>query len=271
VERPWLRQRTWRRSTTDLSAEARLRGTRGEARRRGRSSGVTTVITKALRAGTSICESALRASRSPSASSSVGASAAPIRHRFAGICVNTIDDEADAPRDDGSSELRHCAQRPVQKKNAPAAVSDNAEALEQPQRKQRVHDQAPANESRLNRPASRHTIPRDRPSGAAGLVSSTCASEVADTGPTPRRRPRRRARTSPAKPRASTRRRARQAIPAPPRRARRWRRNSEPAKLYGRTPTCAHPPAPPRRAACGRAAGNAHVAAARVSVPTNAR
>jgi len=73
-----------------LSAEARLRGTAVKLAAAGRSSGVTTVITKALRAGTSICESALRASRRPSASSSVGASAAPIRHRFAGICVNTI-------------------------------------------------------------------------------------------------------------------------------------------------------------------------------------
>src|SRR5262249_23530403 len=56
----------------------------------GRSAGVTTDITKALRAGTSICESALLRSRRPSAAGSDGASAAPIRHRLDGMCVNTI-------------------------------------------------------------------------------------------------------------------------------------------------------------------------------------
>src|SRR3954466_3342470 len=73
-----------------LTAAARLRGTEVKLAAAGRSAGVTTDITKALRAGTSIWESALLTRSSVRASGSDGASAAPIRHKLDGMCVNTI-------------------------------------------------------------------------------------------------------------------------------------------------------------------------------------
>ena len=52
-----------------LIAEARLRGTAVKLAAAARSTGVTTVMTKALRVGTSICESSARTNSNPTASS----------------------------------------------------------------------------------------------------------------------------------------------------------------------------------------------------------
>src|SRR6267378_7396540 len=73
-----------------LMAAARLRGTAVKLAAAGRSAGVTTDITNAPRAGTSICDSRLLASRQPSATSRLVASAAPMRKRLDGMCVNTM-------------------------------------------------------------------------------------------------------------------------------------------------------------------------------------
>src|SRR5262245_39136509 len=107
------------------TAAARARGTAVKLAAAGRSAGVTTDLTNALRAGTSICDRALLTSRRPSAIGSDGASAAPIRHRLDGMCVNTI--VLMSPMRLASGAARSCevaARRPVQKKNAPAAVND---------------------------------------------------------------------------------------------------------------------------------------------------
>src|SRR5262245_63132009 len=106
-----------------LAADARLRGTAVKLAAAGRSAGVTTDITKALRAGTSICERALRTSSSASTGASDGAKAAAIRHRLDGIWVKTI--VLTRPIRLASGAARSCeiaASRPVQKKKAPAAV-----------------------------------------------------------------------------------------------------------------------------------------------------
>ena len=71
-------------------ADARLRGTAVKLAAAARSGGVTEAITNAERAGTSICDSALRASRQVSASGRLGTSAAATRNRLAGIWVNPL-------------------------------------------------------------------------------------------------------------------------------------------------------------------------------------
>jgi len=53
----------------------------------GRSAGVTTAITYDVRAGTSICDSADRSNRHPTASHTVGMNAVAISNAFAGRCV----------------------------------------------------------------------------------------------------------------------------------------------------------------------------------------
>ena len=159
-----------------LSAEARLRGTAVKLAAAGRSAGVTTDITKALRAGTSIWDSALRVSSSARASSSVGANAAPTRHRFAGICVNTIVLTRPIRRaSTGAASCDAALKSPVQKKKAPAAASDMPKRSKSQSASSELTTRPPANESRLNRPASRQTMPRDGPNGAPGFVCSACA------------------------------------------------------------------------------------------------
>ena len=112
-----------------LSAEARLRGTAVKLAAAGRSSGVTTDMTYALRAGTSICESALRTKRSASATGKVGANAAAMRHRFAGRWVKTM--VLIRPMRCASGAAASCdiaVSSPAQKKKAPAAVSETRSA-----------------------------------------------------------------------------------------------------------------------------------------------
>lgn len=75
---------------TGLAAEAMLRGTAVKLATAARSGGVTTGMTKALRAGASIDDRSKRTIRSPNASPTKRANAAAIRHRLAGMWVNTI-------------------------------------------------------------------------------------------------------------------------------------------------------------------------------------
>src|SRR5262245_27917866 len=72
-----------------LSDAAKLRGTAVTLAAAGRSSGVTTAITYELRVGTSICESALRKSRSAIANGNVGMKGVSIKKIFEGRWVNT--------------------------------------------------------------------------------------------------------------------------------------------------------------------------------------
>src|SRR5437899_10463462 len=109
-----------------LTAAARLRGTEVKLAAAGRSAGVTTDITNAPRAGTSICDSRLRASRHASAMSRRVASAAPMRNRLDGMCVNTMVLTMPMRRARGAAASCEQAERsPVQKKNAPAAASES--------------------------------------------------------------------------------------------------------------------------------------------------
>ena len=55
-----------------------------------RSEGLTTAITYELRVGTSICESALRTSRSAMTQDKLGRKGIRIRSTLAGRCVNTM-------------------------------------------------------------------------------------------------------------------------------------------------------------------------------------
>src|SRR5512146_401345 len=104
-----------------LIAEARLRGTAVKLAAAGRSAGVTTDITYALRAGTSICESALRASRSARARCRLDANAAAMRQRLAGMCVNTmVLISPNRLATAGAASCEAALNSPVQKKNAPA-------------------------------------------------------------------------------------------------------------------------------------------------------
>src|SRR5438132_6008261 len=72
------------------AAQAKVFGTAVMLAAAGRSSGVTTAITYEARVGTSICDSALRASNRPMAMARSGAKGMRIRNRFDGRCVNTI-------------------------------------------------------------------------------------------------------------------------------------------------------------------------------------
>src|SRR4051812_18569214 len=107
-----------------LIAEARLRGTEVKLAAAGRSAGVTTLITNAPRAGTSICDSRLLASRHASTVSTLDASAAPMRNKLDGICVNTIVLTMPMRRASGpAASWEQADRRPVQKKKAPADAS----------------------------------------------------------------------------------------------------------------------------------------------------
>ena len=154
-------------------AEARLRGTAVKLAAAGRSAGVTTDMTKAERAGTSICDKALRASNSASASSRVGANAAPMRHRFAGMWVNTMVLMRPMRRATaGAASCEAAVKRPVQKKNAPAAVSDMPKRSNSHNARSAFTARPPAKESTLKSAASFQTMAREGPSGTAGLASS---------------------------------------------------------------------------------------------------
>jgi hypothetical protein len=72
------------------AAEARLRGTVVMLAAAGRSSGSTIAITYELRVGTSICDRKLRTRKSATTTAKLSTKGIAARHRFAGMCVNTI-------------------------------------------------------------------------------------------------------------------------------------------------------------------------------------
>src|SRR5215471_4328036 len=72
------------------AAQAKVFGTAVMLAAAGRSGGVTTAITYEVLVGTSICDSALRASSSAMAVARLGAKGIRINRTFDGRCVNTI-------------------------------------------------------------------------------------------------------------------------------------------------------------------------------------
>ena len=111
----------------------------------GRSAGVTTAITYDVRAGTSICDSADRASRQPTASGAVGMKAARISSPFAGqVGEHHRADEADARGDAHGDERRERRQHAGPEEHGPAHGERQAEAALQPQHEQRGDDEAAA-------------------------------------------------------------------------------------------------------------------------------
>src|SRR5215470_2757468 len=72
------------------AAHAKVFGTAVMLAAAGRSAGVTTAITYDARVGTSICDSALRASSRPIAVVKSGANGMRINRMFDGKCVKTI-------------------------------------------------------------------------------------------------------------------------------------------------------------------------------------
>src|SRR5215472_5462448 len=160
-----------------LMADARLRGTAVKLAAAGRSEGVTTDITKAPRAGTSICESKLRMQSSASTQYRFEVSAAPIRQRLDGICVNTIVFTIPmrfARRPAASCEL--AASNPVQKKNAAAADSDKPWRSNSHSTRSEFRTSPPAKASILKSTLRRQMIRRDGPSHVFGLFLSTGGS-----------------------------------------------------------------------------------------------
>src|SRR5437870_10559496 len=75
---------------SDPAAQAKVFGTAVTLAAAGRSSGATTAITYELRVGTSICDNALRASRSAIATGRFGANGTSASSTFDGRWVNTI-------------------------------------------------------------------------------------------------------------------------------------------------------------------------------------
>ena len=82
-------------------------------------------------------------------------------------------DEADAARERRGGELRHRAQQPGPEEERARRGERQVEALEEPQREERLMMKPPANESTLNRPASFHTVAREGPSGAGVIIVLT--------------------------------------------------------------------------------------------------
>ena len=133
-----------------------------------RSAGVTAAMTNAVRVGTSICDNALRANRSPSASGRVGANAARIRNTLAGMCVNTI--VLRRPiffATTGAASCENADSRPVTKKNWPASGSESPKRSKSQSASSEFTTRPPANASTLKSAASLNTTRRDVPSGFA--------------------------------------------------------------------------------------------------------
>ena len=140
----------------------------------GRSAGVTTAITYAVRVGTSICESALRMKSSASATGRLGAHAASTRQTFAGMWVKTIVLSRPMRRaTTGAASCEAALSNPAQKKNAPACASDRPKRSSSQSAISELTTRPPANASTLNKAARRTTMARDGPSGAGGDASAS--------------------------------------------------------------------------------------------------
>ena len=139
----------------------------------GRSSGVTTDITNAPRAGTSICDSAPLNNKKPNATGKLGAKAAAMTQRFAGIWVNTM--QLIKPMRLATAGAINCevaVAYPAQKKNAPAVESDMPKRSNSHNAISEFTIMPVPNESTEKSAASFHTVAFDGPRGAAGFCSS---------------------------------------------------------------------------------------------------
>src|SRR4029078_3134672 len=150
-------------------AEASVRGTLVTLAAAARSGGVTTLITNALRTGTSMLDTRLRAIRQPTASRALGANAAAISMIWPGRCVKTIVRSGPIRRSMRTATKPDAADRIcIADRTTPALPtvkwcrrnnhSTNNDCTANP----------PANESRLNNAASWETMRLDGPSGVAG-------------------------------------------------------------------------------------------------------
>src|SRR5437773_7671296 len=109
-----------------LTAEAKLRGTEVMLAAAARSTGTTTAITYELRVGTSICDRALRASKSAITDARLGANGTSKRRMLDGRCVNTIVLTSPirlAMR--VATRYENAENTPVQKKIVPATAVDS--------------------------------------------------------------------------------------------------------------------------------------------------
>lgn len=107
------------------AADAKLFGTSVKLAAAARSPGVTTDITNALRAGTSICESNERTISKASTTWRFGTKATTIKRTLAGMCVNTM--VLSSPMRLASRGAASCdmaEHSPDQKKNWPAEAID---------------------------------------------------------------------------------------------------------------------------------------------------
>ena len=164
------------------------------------------------------------------------------RHRFAGRCVNTIvltRPMRFAMRT--ATRYESALRMPVAKKSVPAARERQVEALVQPQREQRLHDEAAAEASRLKSAASVNTARRDgrERRDRLGVRDSSAARQARGRRAQPRRRAARRATNiaCSAGAHAATR-STRRAAPARRRPASRPRRPACRQARSARTPPC---------------------------------
>src|SRR5436309_15912885 len=134
-----------------LIADVRRRGPAVTLAAAGRSSGVTTAITYDVRVGTSICDSAARISSSVSTIVRFGATAATMRQRLDGICVNTIVFTRPKRLASHAATGKENAARVLdQKKNTLVAVSERSKRSKSHSAISDCTAKPPANESMLN-------------------------------------------------------------------------------------------------------------------------
>ncbi len=158
-----------------LAAAARLRGTAVKLAAAARSAGVTTAMTKAERVGTSICDNAAaQQQQAERQSAGSGASAAQIRQMIGGMCVNTIVlSRPMRSATQGAASCERGRQQAGPEEEIAGGGEREAEALEQPERQQRIDHQA-AGEGVDARTARRagSTMLRDGPKrgGRRGLL-----------------------------------------------------------------------------------------------------
>ena len=139
-----------------LIAVARLFGTAVMLAAAGRSAGVTTAITYEVRAGTSICASALRINRHAIARSRFGMNGARIRKTLAGRCVNTI--VLIRPMRFariGANNWENAESNPLQKKIVPAVETERSNFRNSHNASTDCRVNPLANESTLNSAARR--------------------------------------------------------------------------------------------------------------------
>ena len=137
-----------------LTAAARLRGTEVTLAAAERYAGVTTTMTYEERVGTSIWESAARASRKAMARCILGEKAAQIKNRLDGRCVKTMVFTSPIFRDSQAATGKENAENTAdQKKDTPAVVKDRPNLSNSHRTSRDCTANPPANESILNKAA----------------------------------------------------------------------------------------------------------------------